>query len=480
MGKSIKKNYLYNTLCQLMVLIIPIITTPYISRVLQAESVGKYSVANAMCTYFVIIAHFGSYAYGQRSTAFYRENVDRLSQSFWDIFSFRVITSTFSFALYWLYLFLGNECSILTGILSLNILCVISDVTWFCQGLEEFKSVAIRNFFVKLLCTIAIFVFVKSQEDLWVYALIISCSAILGNLPMWIVVIKNVHAVNEIHPFNGIKDMAVIFLPTIAIQIYSILDKSMINWITKSDYYNGCYEMSERIVRVALTVVTSIGTVVLPRVANLYHKDDMSEAKEYVYKSFRFTWMLSLPIMCGISAVATIFVPLFLGKGYDDSILLLIIFSWLVIFVSLSNTIGVSYLLPTEQQNVYTISVFIAALANFLLNLVLIPKFNAYGAAVSSVFAEAIGCILQIAYCCKTKQLLVSRIIKYFWKYALASVVMLCCVFLIVFIGSSSWIVLILSVFTGVLIYFGLLLLMKDSFLVGCYQKLLTIVKRNK
>lgn len=468
---SVKKNFLYNTIVQIAVLIIPFITTPYVSRVLGASNIGKYSYATSIVTYFTLIATLGSTVYGQRKIAFYRDDKKQLSQIFWNIFSFRCISSTIALVFYLIYIYFVEGFNVINIIVSLNIVDVAISVAWFFQGIEDFKKIAFRSLFVRLLLLFSIFTLIKKQEDIWIYAIIMMFSNILGNLVMWISVPKHISFVNRIHPFNGIKDMWLIFLPSVATQVYTILDKSMIGWITGSDYANGCYEQSERIARLAITVVTSVGTVILPRVANLYHNNNMGEAKQYVYKAFRVVWLLSFPMMFGLIGVSSVFIPLFLGNGFEDSIGLLMIFSVLIVVVSIAYIAGLSYLVPTKQQNVYTVSVTIAAICNFLINIVLIPKMGAFGAAIASVMAELIGATIQVTYCLVKKQLEFNRIFGTCWKYAIASLVMFGVVNILKTSFSEGLKALCVLIAIGVISYVSVLALLKEDLLILFVKK---------
>lgn len=256
--------------------------------------------------------------------------------------------------------------------------------------------------------------------------------------------------------------MALIFLPTIAIQIYAVLDKSMIGIITGSSYQNGCYEQAEKIARMALTLVTSIGTVLLPRIANLYHENRTEEVKNYMYKSIRFTWALSIPIMFGIFSISDVFIPLFLGKGYEDAVLLLKVFSALVVFVSMANTVGKAFLIPIKKQNVYTISVSIAACLNLVMNLFLIPIMYAIGAAIASITAEAVGCAIQIGYCCKKENFQLKKVLSSVKNYLIAGGIMSLLLYCVKTIAPYNVLTLICMVLIGVGVYFLALVFLKD------------------
>lgn len=469
---SVKKNFLYNAVFQVVVLMFPLITTPYVSRVLGSENIGKYSYASAMVTYFTLIAALGTKTYGQRIVAYHRDDKQEMSRVFWNTFIFGCISSFVSLCGYIIYVMYFEGPNPINIVISISILNVAFDINWFLQGIENFKNIVIRNLIVRLVCLAGIFVFVRSEGDTWKYVLIVMVAQAMGNLSIWRLIPKYISFVKGINPFEGLKDIITFFLPTIAVQVYTILDKSMIQWITGSDHSNGCYEQSERIARLALSVVTSVGVVILPRVANLFQKDNMDVAKKYVYKAFRVVWMLAIPMMLGLIAVSSIFIPLFLGPGFTDAIPMLSVFSGLILVVSLSYVAGISYLVPTKQQNVYTISVTIAAVLNVVVNFILIPKFGAFGAAVSSLLAETSNAVIQIAYCVIKKQLDAKKIFLPGWKYLIAGSIMMCVVLFMKRIFCEGILALFVLVAVGSIIYVGILLLLKDSLFYDTIKKI--------
>ena len=477
-SKSLTKNYLYNTVFHVLVLLIPLVTTPYVSRILGAENIGKFSFASANVTYFTLFATLGTSIYGQRKIAFFRNDYYKMSQVFWNTFSFRLVFGVISLCLYSIYLFKTNSVNIISILVALNIVNVIFDITWLYQGIESFKKIVIRNTLVRVACLIGIFIFIHSRSDTWKYVLIIVLSHFVGSLSMWWKLNKIVNKPEIIRPFDGFTDIILIFLPAIAIQIYMVLDKSMIGWITQSDYLNGCYEQSEKIVRLAITVITSVGTVVFPRVANLYNNNNLEVAKEYIYKAFRVVWLSSFPVMMGLLAISDLLIPVFLGSNFDLSIVLLKIFSFLVLPVSVANIIGLSYLIPTKQQNVYTFAVSVAAIFNFLLNLFLIARIGAIGAAIASVSAELIGVAIQLYYCIKTKQLGLYKIFKSSKSYLLSSVVMYVIVRLFTYNVGISAFNLVISMLLGIFVYGVCLLLLKDILVLECGKRFLRIINK--
>lgn len=465
--QSVKKNYIYNTLLSVIQLIVPLITAPYVARVLGADGIGQYSYAKAMVSYFVLVATFGSSTFGQRQIAFSRDNKEKLNEDFWNVFCFRLILAFVSMLVYLAYAVNAKQ-PLLALIFSISIFNVAIDITWFFQGIELFKKIAIRNLLIRLISLISIFLFVRHEGDLWIYCMIVCLEATLGNLIMWGQLKGKVGKPRVLDPFSVCKESFLVFLPTIATQVYVVLDKSMIGWITNSDYANGCYEQSEKIARIIISVIISIGTVILPRVANLYKNGDVEAAKKYIYKAYRLVWFMAIPIVFGLISVAEYFIPLYFGPGYDAAIGLLQIFSLLVVFVSLAYVTGMSWLVSTNQQNIYTISVTFAAILNFGLNIILIGKLSAYGAAIASVSSEFLGVVIQIIYCVRTKQLEAHKIFTGTGRYLIASAVMYIIVVFIRCVLPISIINLLLLMGIGSCVYILMLILLRDDFVHTC------------
>lgn len=479
-GVSVKKNIAYNIIYQIVALALPLISMPYVSRVLGSAQIGRFSFDNAMVSYFTIVAVLGSSTYGQRVIAFYKGDKSELSATFWNTFFFRFITSAVALAAYFLYLSLFRGFTLLNVMVALNIFNVAIDITWFFQGIENFKSTVIRGLFIKILAFALTFILIRTQNDVWIYALITCGSTVLGNAFLWLGIHKLVTRPKKVRPFNNFKDVFLMFLPTVASQVYLVLDKTMIGWIAQSDYANGCYEQAEKIVRAALLAVTAVCTVTLSRVANLHGQGRGEEAKAYVYQSYRLVWAMALPIMFGFCSVARLFIPLYLGEGYDMAVTLFMIFSLLLVFVGLASVTGLSYLVPTKQQNVYTVSVAVSAGVNLILNIFLIKRFSAYGAAVASVTAECVGACIQIGYCVAKKQLSLKKILLPAGNYLLSAVVMTIAVLAVQYYIENGTVAFIASVACGVVVYGLMLMLLRDELALGVLKIIKGLFKRNK
>ena len=483
--KSIKKNYIFNLIYQMLLIVAPLITTPYVSRIFGPEGTGLYSYTNSIVTYFTLVAVLGTATFGNRKIGYVQNDPEARSRAFWELYIFRLIVSGVTLAVYLvLFTVIFSQDTLIYLILSLNIVNIALDVSWFLQGMEEFGKTVSINIILKTVSTALIFVLVKTPGDLPIYILLLVSCIVLGNAILWVYMPKHLKKVRGIRPFRDIKGIIQLFIPTVAVQVYTVLDKSMIGWFTEGNAENGYYEQAEKIVKVALTLITSLGTVMIPRISRKFAEGDIGSIKYYIYKSYRFLWMLGVPLALGIVVVSSIFVPVYFGDGYEKCIILLQLFSLLVFFIGSGHVTGLQFLVPTSQQNVFTLSVVFGAVANLILNLFLIPRFYSVGACVSSVIAELIVCSTQLIYVHKTKQLELKPVFSSCPKYIISGGVMCGVLILIKSFMPISWWALAVLIGSGVAIYFLCLLVLKDKFFIELVRKTLSTVlkvfKRNR
>lgn len=480
--KSIKKNFIYNIIYQLFMLIAPLIVTPYVSRILGAEGIGLYSYANSIVSYFLLVAVLGTATYGQRAVSYVQDDKESRSRAFWEVFILRTLTSFVTLAAYLLFAFFtaGSGQFTIYLILALNILNTVFDITWFMQGMEEFGKISTRSIIFRLLSIISVFIFVKSPDDLWLYVLFMTVYTVLGNITLWLYLPKYLCRVRGIKPFRDIKALLQLFLPTVAIQLYTVLDKSMIGWFANGYSENGYYEQSEKIIKMATTAVTALGTVMIPRIAKVFKTGNMELLKNYIYKSYRFIWMLAIPITFGLIAITSVFVPVFFGSGYEKCEILIPIFSLLTIVIGLSNVTGMQYLVPIGKQNVMTMTVTVGAVVNLMLNLILIPRFYSVGASIASVLAETCVTVVGFLYLKKKKMIELKPVFVSSIKYWIAGGVMIGLLFLIkYFLPVTVWSLVVLIV-CGILIYVLMLVVLRDSFALEIIQKGLEMLHLKK
>ena len=462
--KSIKRNYFYNLIYEVVMIITPLITTPHVSRALGADGVGIYSFTYSIVTYFILLAGLGTTRYGQREVSYNQSNVEARSIAFWNTEIIRLSTTFIMLICYLLFTSFQKDNQAIYFILALNLLNVPLDISWAFQGMEEFGKIVGRNILFRILTVFSILVFVRDSDDVAIYTLCLSGLTALASLSLWPFLKGRIKRPKweKISIGSTLKTTLTFFVPTIAIQVYTYLDKTMIGVITNSSFQNGYYEQAHKIVAMALTVITSIGTVMIPRMGHLYANGRYEEIRNYLGKSFRFVWMLSIPMCLGIIAISDNFVPWFFGSGYDAVVPLLKIFSLLVIVLGVNNVMGLQYLIPTGKQNTYTFCVIVGAIVNLLCNLLLIPKFGAIGATVASVFAEI--CIAGIEFYIIRKEISFCLIMRSAVKYLISGTVMFVVIFLISKRLDSSVINTAIIAVSGAMVYSAMLLALHDDF----------------
>ncbi len=479
MKKSIKKNYIYNLLYQILLLITPFITTPYLSRVLEADGIGTVSYAESIVSYFTLFAAMGIATYGQREISYVQNSKYKRSVVFWNAKIFEFITAFVAFCIYFIFsLFQQNK--IIYLLLSFNVLAVFADITWFFQGLEEFGKIVARNMFFKLLNITYIFIFIREKDDIFLYVFGLAFFLFLSNISLWGYLPKYICKIkkNEIKPFKDINIILSLFIPTIAVQIYTVLDKTMIGAITKSSFENGYYEQAIKLSKMVLTVVTALGTVMIPRIGYYYNQKQTNEIQHLMYRGYRFVWFLGIPLCCVLIMVSGNFVPWFFGPGYDKVSLLIKILSLLILAIGINNVTGMQYLIPTKRQNTFTLTVIIGAVTNFCLNMILIYFFKSVGAAVASVTAETLIAVIQIIIV--RKELKPLRILAEGIHYYISGFIMMLVLGILVGKLKPSVLSTGIIVFIGMFVYTSALLIIKDEFFISNIKNALKLLNRHK
>lgn len=461
---------------QIVLVVTPLITIPYLSRVLNADGIGEVSFAESVVSFFVLFASLGIGTYGQREISYYQDNKLKRSEVFWNTFILRVITSLTVFIVYLMVSLVYFKTKIYL-ILAINILATLFDITWFFQGIEEFGKIVARNIFFKLLSVVFIFSFVKDKSDVVLYAFSIGFFILLSNLSLFIYLKKYVNKINinKISPFKDFMIVLSLFVPTIGIQIYTVLDKTMIGFITHNNFENGYYDISVRIAKILLTIITSLSIAVIPRIGLLYNKNEHETIRVLMYKSYRFVWLMGIPLCLGTIAISNNFIPWFLGGGYDKAIILVRILSFLIIAIGINNITGVQYLIPTKRENFFTMSVMLGAGLNLCLNIFLIRYFMSIGAAIASIIAETFIALFQL-YMIRS-EISLKRVIIEGKIYFIAGIIMFTVTSYMSNNLNPSIHNSIFIIFVGAIIYFTVIIIMRDNFVLENINSILSKTK---
>ncbi|MEO3734477.1 polysaccharide biosynthesis C-terminal domain-containing protein [Lactiplantibacillus plantarum] len=461
---KIVKNYLYNVGYNILILLTPLLTVPYISRVLGPTGVGINATTNSVITYFLLVGTVGITIYGNREIAFIREDFEKRSQVFWEIELLQITTIGLAYLAFCIFLFFQNQLKMYFFYQSFLIIAGAFDISWFFMGLEDFKKTVLRNILVKIISLFAIFVLVKTKNDVGIYILILSLSQLLGNVTLWPYLnrIVRVPKIATLHIFKHLKPSLSLFIPQVAITIYLAVNKTML-WQLDNVTASGYYDYSDKLIKLVLAIVTSTGTVMLPHIANLYARKKMKQVKEYLYISFDFVLFIAIPMCFGIAALATSLAPWFFGSEFTMVNKLLMIEAPVIILIGLSNVIGQQYLLPTKQTRTYTVSVVLGSVTNIVINIPLILKYGVYGAMIATLLSELTVTSYQLI---KVRTALkLSKLFANVGKYMFAAVIMFMPVYVLNICMKISALSLFFQILIGLLIYIGMICILQPSIL---------------
>ncbi|KAF0362069.1 oligosaccharide flippase family protein [Pediococcus acidilactici] len=461
---KVVKNYLYNAFYQIFVLLVPLVTTPYLSRVLGPQGVGINSYTNSIIQYFILAGSIGINIYGNRQIAFVRDNKEEITKTFYEIFFLRIITVTIAYLAFIIFLLYVKEYKMYYLAQSISIIAAAFDISWFFMGVENFGITVLRNLIIKILSLVCIFTFVKSGNDLFVYIAILSLSLLFGNLTLFPNLKRYIGKANlkRINIMKHLKPSISLFIPQIAIQIYLVVNKTMLGSLD-SVVAAGYFDQSDKVVKLVLAIVTATGTVMLPHVANAYMRGDIEKTKESLYRSFSFVTSLSVPMMFGLMAVTKKFVPLFFSNKFKAVIPLMQVESIVILIIAWGSAIGVQYLLPTKQNRSYTVSVVLGAVVNIVINVPLILTLGALGASIATVCSEVTVSGYQLFAI--RKQISYKILFHDFGKYILSGFLMFIVVLILDNKLHDSWLMLSIEVVSGIIVYLFLLFILKANIL---------------
>lgn len=458
------RNYLYNAGYQVLALVLPLITSPYISRVLGPYKTGVNTYTYSIIQYFVLFAGLGISLYGNRQIAYVQNSKKEVSKIFYEIIvvEFLAVLASYIFFIFFMRFYSSNVTYM--WLQSIYIVAVFFDISWLFMGLEDFKKIVIRNTLVKVVTVCFIFIFIKQPSDLNKYILILSLGTLVGNLTFWPYLKEILVRVNlkELKPLRHILPTISFFAPQVAIQIYAQLNKTMLGAMvseTSSSYYN----YSDTLIKMVLSLITATGTVMLPHVASAFSKGETGKVNILVEKSFDYVSCLAIAMMFGIAGVSLHFGPYFYGPGYDPVGVVMMIESPIILLIAWSNVIGNQYLLPTNNVRYYTTSVVMGAIVNIILNIPLIIILGLDGAMISTVLSELAVTCYQL-YCVRNK-LNLKKLFINVPKYFLAGILMFLPVFYLNIMLHTSILSIFVEVFLGVVIYVVILLILKPTIL---------------
>jgi len=471
-------NYLYNAAYQILTFITPIITAPYLARTLGAENLGIYNYTYSIIYWFMLFGTMGISLYGSKEIAKVSDDRKKLSKKFSEIFSLQILCMLLSIIVFYIVFSIFDfKYKIVFLLQGLLLLPYALEITWLYTGLEDFKKTTIRGFVVKILLVLGIVLLIKSESDLYLYVIFIAAMNLIGSLMIW----KGIKKILDfkIPKFKDIiphfKENIILFIPQISASIYSVFDQTMIGLLYKNVSEVGFYSQAHKLVNMLLFIVTTIGSVMLPNIVRKRREDSDEKVKEVTNFTFKIALFLSIPMAIGFSVVAPFFIPWFLPPEFEKVSYIICSLTPLIIFISLSNVLGVQYLIPMEESKKYTISVTSGCFVNLILNFCLIGKLGAYGAAIASCITEL--SVLLIQYFFVRKSFNFKGILSKLFKYLISSIIMGVVVLFVGILMGSGILTNLIQVIVGVIIYAVIQIITKDDVYKFLLNKALEIVK---
>lgn len=468
--RSIRVNLVFSYINEILGFVIPLITGPYVARTLHEVGVGRFGYANSILTYFSLFAGLGFAAYGSRQIAAERDDILQKSRTFWDLFILKFITAAIALVVLYSVLFtvgFGENYTWLIFILSFGIVASPFGIGHLFSGEENFKILTISSILTRIVTLSCVFIFVKDESDVVVYAICTVAATIGVNLAMWPFALKRlrIRGLPKSNLKRHIKPSIMIFLPTLAVTVYSVFDKTMIGMLAQNpDYENGCYEEAYKLNSVALTLVTIISSVMISRNSHDYAKGRFDLVQEHLYKSSSYVWMMGTPLIVGFFVLSKSLSSWFLGEGYVEVPLLLIIMSVRFISSGFAVIFGDQLFIAIKKEKYPLIATSCAAVINVVLNYFLIPRYGATGAAITTAISEITVTSVYVILVLKGHYLSLRKILFLGWKNLIAALIMFVPIFFMERAMKYSVFSFLLITLTGAAVYFLCLFIMRDKF----------------
>ena len=394
---SIKKNMTFQFAYQIVILIVPLIMAPYLTRSLGETSIGVYSYTYSIAYYYVLFCMLGIARYGQRIIAERKDDTIALRKTFWSLYVLHAIVSVVGFLFYLLFCELFcNDNIIIYLSQSLYVLSALFDITWLFYGIEKFKIVVIRNAVVKVLELIFVFVFVKNPNDLIKYTFIMAISALISQASLFPTVINKIKPIKfgKKDILEHIKPLFVLSVSVLAISMFTVFDKTLLGIMTTKDNV-AFYEYANKIINIPKMFIVVIGTVLFPRACSCIANNDIDGVKKYYKYSILVVYLIAVATMFGLLGIADLFATVYFGESFAICGTVIKSLTPIILIIGLGDVFRTQFLIPLKKDFSYTFCVIINAVINIVLSLLLIPKLGIYGAVIGTLSAEMFGVIYQ-------------------------------------------------------------------------------------
>lgn len=480
--KSIKKNAFWAFLRAFMTSFFPLITFPYASRVILPEGIGQVNFSNSIVNYFIMLAGLGIGTYGIRECAKRRNNKIELSKFVKEILTINICSTLVSYVLFFLVIFLVPKTYPYRSLLLVsctNILFITVGLEWLYKGIEEFKYITVRNFIFQCIGLVYLFVFVRTPEDCEHYVIFGLITSVGSN-------ICNIFHSRKFISYSlkckleikkHIKPIFTFFGMSVVSSIYEMLDTTLLGFL--SDNLNiGYYSAANKLNMTFLRLITASTAVILPRLTYYNQNRNEDEYKTLTTKIFYIVLFFTVPVSFGLYALSSPLVMLFSGESFIPAVSVMHILAPLIVVMSISDITGVQILPSIGKEKVSLISYIVGAVCNIILNIILIPRKGALGAAIGSLIAESTVMLIQVIYLKKyfaSKSLFIN-----FFEILFASVIMFICIKFELHFISNIILQILLAFISGILVYYLILLCLRNDLLMEIQKSLYRKIRNNK
>lgn len=471
---KILKNYLYTITYQILLIIVPIITVPYISRVLGASNVGLNAYTLSIISYFSLFANLGLSMYGNREIAYVKEDKNKRSKIFWEIVILKLLMMFLTIIIFTLFLNITTDYKLILLVQSIQLLAVGIDISWYFTGTENFKKTVTRNIFVKIISICLMFLFVKNENDLLIYILINVLSNVFGNVTLWSYMYKQIKFIKlkQLNFKLHLIPIIVLFIPQLSTSIFMTINRLYLGNLSTLTQ-TGFYDNADKIIRIFLAFITSVGTVLFPKIANSFYNNESQKLNDIIKIAFNVVSVVSFPIVFGIIAVSRPFSSVFYGKNFNGIDVVLAIMAVQLIFMGWSSIIGQQYMVAINKIKGLNISMIAAVIFQLIGSYFFVKSYGAIGAAIMAVFSEGIIVFTQFMFI--KKYINISSLFNECWKYLFGSIIMLLiCKIANNILHTSDILTVLVEVSLGIIVYGIIIFKLK----VSIFNDLKQIIKK--
>ena len=485
---SLKLNIIFNSIYQIFMLLVPLLTAPYVSRVLLEGQIGSYSYSTSIVYYFTTVAAFGFLDYGTIVIAKNRNDKEARAKLYYGIFYCKILLTMAVLAVY--YILVGcdvffspnypENTMLIYAVLGLNIFSTMFDMTFFFQGMENFLTICLRNFLVKVVNIICIFVFVRGSSDFLAYVIIMVLSTVFSALITFLSAPRYVGRpiFRELHLLTHFKRSFFYFLPLICMSITTYFPKTCLGLMNGDPVSSAYFEQADRVINIVVSAISSVNSVLLCRMSYLYATKNEKEITKKNYQTLELYLLLAIPALMGIVAVNPFFTPGFFGDAYQGSVSLVYLLAPRILFAPLYAILGAIYFIPQGKTRTRNLLYLFSCCSNILLSLLLIYLMGAKGAALAYMLSELLTAFL-FAFLAR-KGISYSRLATNFIKiFDAAFLMFLLCIGCETFLQGrlSSIGIALVSVAIGTVAYGSFLLLFRESMTFSVAGNLLGKIK---